>query len=92
MFSFVLFLAIIITMLTFIGLDMLTHFSGVINLIGAIVLGIGVFLTLKPNKKKDFKLDLGENENAKFLEESYKKALEDYNYVKGSFSILKIMN
>ena len=89
MFSFVLFLAVIITMLTFIGLDMLTHFSEVINLIGAIVLGIGVFLTLKPNKKKDFKLDLGESENAKLLEESYKKALEDYNYVKGSLKYIK---
>lgn len=51
MFSFIMFLAVITTILAFIGFDMITHFSDIVNLIGAVALGVGVFLTFKPNKK-----------------------------------------
>jgi len=47
MFSFIMFLAVITTILAFIGFDMITHFSDIVNLIGAVALGVGVFLTFK---------------------------------------------
>ncbi len=89
MFSFIIFLAIITTILAFIGFDMITHFSGLVNFIGAVALGVGVFLTFKPNKKKQISLDLDDSENSKLLQESYQKALEDYNYIKGSLKYIK---
>ena len=62
MFSFIMFLAVITTILAFIGFDMITHFSDIVNLIGAVALGVGVFLTFKPNKKKQISLDLDDSE------------------------------
>ena len=89
MFSFIMFLAVITTILAFIGFDMITHFSDIVNLIGAVALGVGVFLTFKPNKKKQISLDLDDSENSKLLQESYQKALEDYNYIKGSLKYIR---
>lgn len=89
MFSFIMFLAVITTILAFIGFDMITHFSDIVNLIGAVALGVGVFLTFKPNKKKQISLDLDDSENSKLLQENYQKALEDYNYIKGSLKYIR---
>lgn len=89
MFSFIMFLAVITTILAFIGFDMITHFSSIVNFVGAVALGIGVFLTFKPSKKKQISLDLDDSENSKLLQESYQKALTDYNYIKGSLKYIK---
>lgn len=89
MFSFIMFLAVITTILAFVGFDMITHFSDIVNLIGAVALGIGVFLTFKPNKKKQISLDLDDSENSKLLQESYQKALKDYSYIKGSLKYIR---
>lgn len=81
--SFIMFLAVITTILAFIGFDMLTHCSDIINFIGAVALGTGVFLTFKP-KKKTISLDLDDNENNQLLQENYQKAVADYEYLQKS--------
>lgn len=81
--SFIMFLAVISTILAFIGFDMITHFSDIINFIGAVALGAGVFLTFKP-KKKVISLDLDDNENNQLLQENYQKAVADYEYLQKS--------
>lgn len=84
MFSIFMFLVMLITIGAFIGFDILTHFSSLINFIGAVALGVGVYLTFKPQKSNKVILDLEDNEQNELLRNSYKKALNDYNYLKGS--------
>ena len=87
MFSFIMFLAVITTILAFIGFDMITHFSDIVNLIGAVALGVGVFLTF--NKKNHISLVLVDIVNSKLLQENYQKALVVYNYIKGSLKYIR---
>ena len=84
MFSIFMFLVMLITIGAFIGFDILTHFSSFINFVGAVALGVGVYLTFKPEKKSRLVLDLEDNEENQLLKNSYQKALTDYNYLKGS--------
>lgn len=81
MFSFVMFLAVITTILAFIGFDMITHFSDIVNLIGAVALGVGVFLTFKPNKKKQISLDLDDSELKMHVQDMQKVSLNILQYL-----------
>lgn len=86
--SFIIFLSVITVILAFIGFDMLTHFSNIVNFLGAVALGTGVFLTFKP-QKKILSLDLDDNENNRLLKENYQKAVEDYEYLKEASKQIK---
>lgn len=84
MFSIVFIVAIVVTIISFGCLNMFSFFQDGLNLIGAGALGVGTYLALKPQKKKELDLHL-DNDNKEINElwrESFQKAVEDYDYIK----------
>ncbi len=89
MFILVMIVAMVVSIAAFTGLNFMTHFYDWVNILGAVALGTGVFLALKPENKKKLELHLdGGNE---LSQENFDKAVDDYNYISDSLKYVKDM-